>query len=149
MNLRPQKAMAAKVLKVGVTRIWIDPTRLDEVSLAIRRDDIRKLIDMGTIRAKPIQGISRGRARELLAKKQKGLRRKTGSREGSKFASVSRKERWMIQIRALRQHLIKLRERKSITPHVYRQLYKLCKGNRLRTRSQVDAYIKTNKLARK
>ena len=64
MNLRPQKSMAAKVLKVGVSRVWVDPTRLDEVSLAIRRDDIRKLITMGTIKAKPAQGVSRGRARD-------------------------------------------------------------------------------------
>ncbi|MHA2060044.1 MAG: 50S ribosomal protein L19e [Candidatus Ranarchaeia archaeon] len=149
MNLRPQKAMAAKVLKVGVSKIWVDPTRLDEVSLAIRRDDIRKLITMGTIKAKPAQGVSRGRARVLHKKKQKGLRKKTGSREGKKYSIVSRKERWMIQIRALRRHLSKLRERKSITPHVYRQLYGLCKGNRLRTRAQIDSYIEVNKLGRK
>ncbi|MHA1916783.1 MAG: 50S ribosomal protein L19e [Candidatus Ranarchaeia archaeon] len=149
MNLKPQKSLASKILKVGTSRVWIDPTRLDEVSLAIRRDDIRRLITMGTIKALPETGVSRGRFRIIRRKKRRGLRRKSGSREGSKYAKVTRKDRWMIQIRALRRHLRKLRERDTITPNTYRRIYLLCKGNRLKTRAQIDSYITLNKLGRK
>ena len=35
MNLTTQRRLAASILKVGLNRVWIDPERLEEVSLAI------------------------------------------------------------------------------------------------------------------
>ena len=65
MKLSTQKRLAADVLKVGMSRVWIDPDFEDEVSLAITRDDIRRLIDEGAIQKKRTIGVSRGRARHI------------------------------------------------------------------------------------
>ncbi|MBC7219095.1 MAG: 50S ribosomal protein L19e, partial [Hadesarchaea archaeon] len=44
MKLDTKKRLAAKILKVGVNRVWIDPSRLGDVSAAITREDIKRLI---------------------------------------------------------------------------------------------------------
>ena len=99
--------------------------------------------------AKPKVGISRGRARLLHKKKQVRLRRKEGSKKGKKNSVVSRKERWMIKIRAIRKHLRHLRNQEIITPHDYRKLYMLSKGGVFASSRQVDSYITLHKLSRK
>ena len=62
-DLRNQKRMASEILKCGVNRVWIDPTKEDEVQECITRGDIRTAIDSGMIKAKPKSGTSRGRIR--------------------------------------------------------------------------------------
>ena len=77
MQITNQRRMAASILSrregriVGVHRIWIHPDYIDQVSSAVQKDDIRELIDEGVIKARPIQGTSRARARK--AKIQRGL----------------------------------------------------------------------------
>ena len=77
MIISNQKRMAAQILskkegrEVGVHRVWINPDYLDEVSTAVQKADIRQLIEEGLIKARPIKGTSRGRARNVLHKKQK------------------------------------------------------------------------------
>ena len=44
MSLVSQKRLAANILKVGTTRVWVDPEDTDRVSSAITREEIRKLI---------------------------------------------------------------------------------------------------------
>ncbi len=149
MDLRPQRRLAARVLKVGQTRIWIDPNRVDDVAMAIRRDDIRRLVREGAIRRVQAKGISRGRAKLLHQKQKRGLRRGFGSREGSRTATLSRKERWMIRIRAIRRHLKKLRARRVIKPRDYRRLYRLSKGGMFDSIRRVDHYIKEHKMKRR
>ena len=63
MTLMSQKRLAAELLKVGTTRVWVDPEDTDRVSSAITRNEIRKLIHEGSIRKLPEIGISRGRKR--------------------------------------------------------------------------------------
>ena len=64
MNLTTQKKLAAKILKVGVNRVWIDPEHMEEVSRAITRNSIKALINDGVIKAKPVNGISSYRAKK-------------------------------------------------------------------------------------
>ena len=149
MDLKPQKSLAAKILNVGESRVWISPDYLEEVSLAIRRDDIRRLIHEGKITKKPIAGISRSRARVRQEQKRKGLRYKAGSRKGSKYAKISKKTRWMMKIRAIRSHLKQLRSEKTITYNTYRRLYQLSSGGVFRSKTHVDSYIKNQKLKRR
>ena len=149
MNVRSQRKLAARLLKVGQNRIWIDPNRLDDVALAIRRDDIRRLIHEGAIRTLPIQGISRARAKELHEKRRRGLRRGHGSRKGRSTAKVSSKERWMLKIRAIRRHLKSLRARRIIKPRDYRRLYRLAKGGVFPSIRRVDQYITDHNMKRR
>ena len=61
MNLKLQRKMAAKILKCGENRIWIDPTALEDVASAATKEDVRELIESGVIKRKPVKGISRAR----------------------------------------------------------------------------------------
>ena len=141
-----QKRLAAQVLKVGTSRVWIDPTFEDEVALAITKDDIRRLIDEGAIQTKPKKGVSRGRARYRMAQKRKGQRRGPGRKKGKHTAKISRKERWMRKIRPLRKELKRLRAEGRITSKVYRELYRKAKGNAFRNTAHLRTHIAENKL---
>ncbi|MBS7268661.1 MAG: 50S ribosomal protein L19e [Candidatus Freyarchaeota archaeon] len=149
MNLRAQRKIAARLLKVGENKVWIDPDNLDKVSMAIRKEDIRSLIKNKIIRAKDVMGTSRGRARLLAKKKRKGQRRGKGKIRGAKYSRVSRKELWMKKIRPIRRLLKDLRARRVITPSVYRTLYLKAKGGTFRNVAHVKTYIKEQKLTRR
>ncbi|MHA1995227.1 MAG: 50S ribosomal protein L19e [Candidatus Hodarchaeales archaeon] len=133
MNYTPQKKIAAKILGVGVNRVWIDPDVEEDLSLALTREDVRKLIDDHIIRKKPMVGISRGRARLITIQKKRGQRRGHGSRKGKKGARQPGKDLWIAKIRSQRRYLRGLRENKLITPTNYRQLYAKAKGNAYRS----------------
>ena len=149
MSLRSQRRLAASILNVGVNRVWIDPERAEEVEVAITRQEIRKLIHEGAIRAAPEKGQSRARARVLATKKKAGQRRGPGSRKGSKYSRVSRKARWISKIRALRRRLRRLRERRTITVSTYRRLYRKAKGGEFDSIAELERYIAEHRLRRR
>jgi large subunit ribosomal protein L19e len=140
-DLANQKRLAADLLKVGVTRVWMDPDRLEDIATAITREDLRKLIEEGVIRRRAIVGISRGRARERAAKRAKGHRKGPGSREGAAGARSPKKERWMRRIRAQRRVLRAMRDEKAIDAHTYRILYRKAKGGEFRNVAHLKSYI--------
>lgn len=149
MNLSNQKRLAASILNVGVNRVRIDPEMTEEVEMAITREEIRRLIHEGTIRAIPEDGQSRGKARALAAKKSSGMRKGPGSRKGGKHSVVSRKRRWISRIRALRRRLRALKERRVITVSTYRSLYRKAKGGEFRSVADLERYITEQGLRRK
>lgn len=146
MKLSTQKRLAADVLKIGMSRIWIDPVFQDEVSLAITKDDIRRLIDEGAIQKKQVVGVSRGRARHIIAQKRKGQRKGTGHKKGKATAKLSKKERWMHKIRPMRRELSRLRDEGKITRRVYRELYLKAKGNAFRNTAHLKTYISEQRM---
>ncbi|RLF12478.1 MAG: 50S ribosomal protein L19e [Thermoprotei archaeon] len=146
MSLRMVKRLAAEVLGVGVSRVYIDPERAADAMTAITKDDVRRLIDEGVIRPKPVKGTSRARARVRLAKKRKGLRRGEGSREGSVNL---RKRLWVNRVRALRKLLKYMRDRRLISRSTYRRLYRLVKGGVFHSKAHLKTYIKEHGLFRR
>ncbi len=146
MKLSTQKRLAADVMKVGMSRVWIDPEFEDEVSLAITRDDIRRLVDEGAIQKKPVVGVSRGRARYVLRQKRKGQRKGPGTRKGKASTNLSGKERWMMKIRPMRKELKQLRDSGKISRKTYRELYLKAKGNAFRNTAHLKTYISERKL---
>jgi large subunit ribosomal protein L19e len=149
MNLKNQRRLAAAVLSVGVNRVWIDPEGSEDVEAAITRQEIRKLINEGVIKALPEQKSSRGRARVRMAQKKAKRRRGPGRRKGAKYSVVSRKARWMSRIRAQRKRLRSLRERRVITVNTYRSLYMKAKGGEFRSIAELERYITENNLRRR
>ena len=149
MNLSSQRKLASAVLDCGVNRVWIDPDRVDEVSMAITREEIRKLIKDKAIKASPKNSTSRGRARILAEKKKKGRRVGQGSKKGKKYAVVTRKTRWMNRIRAQRRKLTSLRENRIISVSTYRSLYRKAKGGEFRSVAELERYINDNNLRRR
>ena len=148
MKLTTQKRLAADVMKCGQTRVWMDPDFEDEISLAITRDDIRRLVDEGAIQRRPVRGVSRGRARYKLRQKRKGQRSGPGRKKGKATSKLSGKDRWMMKIRPMRKELKKLREDGKITSRVYRELYLKAKGNAFRNTAHLKTYIAERRLSK-
>ncbi|DAC65221.1 TPA: 50S ribosomal protein L19e [Candidatus Thalassarchaeaceae archaeon] len=143
MIISNQKRMAAQILSkkegrtVGIHRVWINPDYLDEVSTAVQKDDIRQLIEDGLIKARPIKGISKGRARKAAEQKAKGRRKGPGSRKGTRNSRDPKKNRWMRLIRAQRRVLKDLRGDETLTPSEYRYYYRKAKGGSYRSVSHM------------
>ena len=141
MNLSVQKRIASELLKCGEGRVWLDPEREAEISRAITREDLRRLIKKGFVKKKQIKGTSRGHARKVAEKKKKGRRRGPGSRKGTRHAILSKKKRWSIKIRAQRKFLRALKESKEVTRSLYRQLYLKAKGGVFRSKAHIQNFI--------
>jgi len=136
-DLSNQRRMAATLLKCGQGRVWIDPSRQEDLADAVTRKDIRGAIKAGVIQRLPIAGTSRGRARKLAEERKKGRHQGPGSRRGSPASRVSKKHRWMRRIRAQRSLLAELRGQKKIPPSVYRSFYQKAKGGMFRSRAHL------------
>ncbi|MFX0025268.1 MAG: 50S ribosomal protein L19e [Candidatus Hermodarchaeota archaeon] len=149
MSLKPQKRMAAEILKCGENRVYFDPYLIDEIQLAITREDIRSLIKEGIIRKKYNKGISKYRKNLHHQKKRKGRARGLGKRKGTKYARSPKKKAWMKRIRPQRRELKKLRDRKLITAAIYRKLYKNAKGGMFNSVAQMNRYIREKELLRR
>lgn len=149
MNLSNQRRLAAAILEVGENRVWFNPEKLGDVETAITRNEIRKLIHEGAIKALPAAETSRGRARVLAVKKRTGRRIGAGTRKGKKTAVISRKDAWISRIRALRNHLSELKEKRVIAVETYRDLYMKAKGGEFRSIAELERHINEQKLRRR
>lgn len=149
MKVDVQRGLAARILKIGVNRVWIDPEREEDVAMAITRNDVRNLIHEGAIKKRYDQGVSRARARLIHEKKKTGKRKGEGSRKGKKTAVISRKQAWILRIRPIRKELQRLRARRLITPTNYRRLYLLAGGGTFRNVAHLTRYISEKKLYRR
>ncbi|MFX1257581.1 MAG: 50S ribosomal protein L19e [Promethearchaeota archaeon] len=149
MNLNAQKRMAAEILKCGENRVYLDPYLIEDIKMAITREDIRNLIKEGIIRKRYKKGISKYRKNVRHERKKKGLGRGLGKRKGAKKARTPKKRFWIKRIRPQRRELKKLRDRKLITPATYRKLYKNAKGGMFNSVSQMNRYIKDKELIRR
>ncbi len=127
-TLGPQKRMAAQILKAGETRVWMDSKSSEDISEAVTRDDIRKLIKRNMIQKRQKKGNSRGRFRKAKAQRSKGRRKGPGSRKGTRNARLPRKTRWVKSIRAMRNVLKEMRDSGKISRKDYRVYYQRIKG---------------------
>ena len=130
-TLRLQKRLAASILKVGQSRVWLDPERLDDIKSAITRADIRRLIKEGAIKALPPK-IKKPKEKK---KRRKGPGRRKGSRKAGKDESIK-------TVRALRKFLKELRDSGKITRRQYRELYLKVKGGMFRSRAHLKLYLR-------
>ncbi|WP_435162410.1 50S ribosomal protein L19e [Halorubrum sp. SY-15] len=143
-DLSAQKRLAADELDVGEGRVWLDPDAQEAIADAITREDIRDLIDQGTIRAKDAKTNSRGRARERAAKRSYGHRRGAGSRKGKAGARQNTKDDWKARIRAQRARLKELRDDEDVLDRTeYRELYNKASGGEFEDVARLEAYIQT------
>jgi large subunit ribosomal protein L19e len=131
-----QKKIAAKVLKCGENRIWLDPTN-DKIKTAITRNDIRRFIKEGFIKKEP--------EKKRLAPREKS-QQKTGSIKGAIGARESKKSRWLKTVRPQRRMLKQLKKENKLSPKAYRTTYKLIKGNYFRSKAHMMTHMKDKKL---
>lgn len=146
MKLKTQKRIAADILKVGINRVKFDSEKLSEIKEAITKSDIRGLIKQGSIKSKPYQSQSRGRARKLLVQKRKGRRKGPGSRKGKKTARLSTKDTWMKKIRLQRKFLRLLKSKNLLIPKNYRNLILKAKGGFFRSKRHIKLFIEEHNM---
>jgi large subunit ribosomal protein L19e len=142
-KLEFQKRLAAAIMKIGKSRVWISPEKekQKEIKSAITRADVKKFISKGDIKEKP-EKIKRPREKK---KKRKG----PGSRKGSKYARLPRKRRWINTVRPLRRMLKELKDEGKIDNSTYRKLYMLVKGGQFRSRSHMRIYMEQHGMIKK
>jgi len=133
-GLTQQKRMASEILKVGESRVWINPDHLEDVKNAITRADIRKMVNHDYIKAK--------NEKIKMPKVKKKTRQGHGSRKGSKGARLPKKEKWMNTVRPLRKMLKELKDQNKVDLKTYRKLYSQIKSGTFRSRSHFKVYLK-------
>jgi large subunit ribosomal protein L19e len=140
-NLKFQRRIAAKILKVGENRIWLDLTKREEIEKAVTRADIKKLIEKKIIKALP----------EKLKKPRERKKRKSapGSKKGGKYSTIEKKRKWILTIRPLRKMLKELRDSGQIDRKTYRKLYLLVKGGMFRSRAHLKTYLEQKGILKK
>ena len=134
-GLSLQKRLAASVLKVGQSRVVMDPDHFEDIKNAITRADIRKMINHGYIKVKK----TKVKKPDLYKKKRK---KGPGRRKGTKGAKVTKKRNWINTIRPLRRMLKDLRDKETIDSRTYRNTYMLIKSGMFRSRSHLKLYLK-------
>ncbi len=149
MDLRNQKRLAAQLLDVGITRVRLDPARLDDIKEALTKADIRSLINDSAIYAAHMTGVSRGRARKTAIQKRKGRRKGPGSRKGKHGARVPRKQQWVRSIRVQRRFIKILKTRGLVSNKAYRKLYNMSKSGMFRSKRHIKLFIDEQKMIRK
>lgn len=136
-----QKRLAAKVLKVGKSRVWLDPKKMKDIEKAITRIDIKKLIKQNSIRVLP----EKLHVRKLVKKERLGR----GRKKGSKYAKLSKKDRWMATVRPLRRMLKELKTSQEIDNPTYKKMRGLVKGGMFRSRTHLRLYLEQHGLMKK
>lgn len=144
--MRLARRLAAEIMGVGESRVWIDPERLEDVATAISREDVKRLIHDGVILKRPAATPSRGRVRIRHLKKKRGRRRGYGSRKGKRF---DEKDIWIAHVRAQRRFIRMLRDKGYMDSKTYRRLYRLIKGGMFRSLSHLKLYIDEHGLVKK
>lgn len=134
MNL--QRKIAAKVLKCGENRVWIDPANV-KVKQAITRGDVRRFIKEGIIKKLP----EKKRAQHKYFRQQR-----RGSIKGAFGGRENKKVNWLKIVRPQRRLLKDLKTKNQLKPHAYRVVYKLVKGNFFRSKAHLMGYLKEKDL---
>jgi len=143
MESAKAKQLAARILKIGVGRIYIDPINVSKVAEAMTKDDIRSLIAERIIKKRPSKEQSMGRARIQQVKKDKGRGRGKGNRAGTKKTRTRQRLSWIGRVRSQRRTL---KELKTANPEAvnnlgYSKLYKMVKGNYFRGKKHLVDYV--------
>lgn len=146
MTQKTIRRLAADVLNVGESRIWLDPNQGSRINEALTRDDVRKLISEGVVKAFPSRGVSRQGARERQEGRRVGRRRGHGSRKGSVKARTGEKEVWIAKVRAQRRLIKSLKADGELTGPNFRKAYMLVKGSTFKGMNALKVYLKENQL---
>lgn len=133
--------MAAEVMDVGKSRVWINPDEQEKISEAITRKDIRNLVESGAIQKKDVEGNSNARSKEIKKQKKKGRRKGHGKRQGKKTARKDSKEKWIEGIRAIRNRLKEMKEEDEVTNDEYWKLYDMAKGGFFRDTKHLENHV--------
>ncbi len=129
MKFETQKRIASELLNFGKGKIWLDPSRLEDIEKAITRQDIRELIKEKAIRLKKTK-----RKEKEKEKRIKGL--------GHTKKKVKKKKQHYVKlIRKLRRYIFWLEKNKKISREEYYKLRKLSKAGIFKNLRMLKEYL--------
>lgn len=143
-NVRTQKRIAAEVLNIGKSRVWVNPDAAVDVAQAMTRDDIREIVKQGLIQEKPAKKQTRAKAKKNVVLKRKRKGGGHGKRRGTAGGRKSSKTKWMEKVRAQRRVLKKLKDEEKMEAGNYRKYYLRIKGGNYATIKQLKESMKTD-----
>lgn len=132
-GLSLQRKLASRILKVGKSRVWIDPEHISDVKNSITAADVRKMISHGYIKA------TKGKVK--FPKEQKKKKRSPGRTRGKAGAIYNKKRRWINTVRPLRKMLKGLKAEGKIDQETYKKTYLLIKGGSFRSRAHLKLHL--------
>jgi large subunit ribosomal protein L19e len=132
-----KKRLAARVLKTGKSRVWLNPDNKKEVKEAITAADMRFLVRKGIIKKLP---------EKKTISINKNKRKETGRRKGGSNSRLESKTKWILKIRGLRSELKSLREKGLIEKPVYNKLYRKASGGFFRDKSHLKNFLEREEL---
>ncbi len=126
MTIKFVKRVAAQISERGVNSVRINPSSLEGINKAMTREDVRKLIENGSIVfTKEKHNLSLA-SKELRKRRNKGRSRGPGRRKGTRKARQSLT--WIKRARSQRLMLKKLRAMGKIDRQQFNKYYMLSKG---------------------
>lgn len=135
-----KKRLAARVLKVGQSRVWFDPAQKKDIDEAITAQDFRNLAEK-----KAVKKLPEKKNLSIHKKEKKG----TGRRKGGAYSRLDKKRRWIIKIRGLRAELKKMLDEGKLEKGDYKDLYNKSGGGFFRNKAHLNTYIERNELLKK
>ena len=141
MDDKQARRMAAEILKVGKTKVYINPEERAKIKEAMTKEDLRQLIKDRVIKKRQDNLQSRSRARILLEKKRKGRKKGQGKRTGKKNARAKRKENWIKNVRAQRRTLKEMKDSGVALKKPARKIYLMIKGGFFKGKKYVQALV--------
>jgi large subunit ribosomal protein L19e len=145
MTIRLTKRIAADILNRGVSSIRIKSAGTENADKAITREDVRRLISEGNVYAQKEKHNVSYYAKELHEKRAQGRRRGSGRKKGT--AKARRSIEWTKKVRSQRRVLIALKDDKTINNELYKQFYKLVRGNTFVSKASLLSHIKSKGVA--
>ncbi len=130
MNLKKQRELASRTLKVGKERILFVESRLEEIKEAITKQDIRELHANGAILVKEVSG------RKTLQRKRK--RRTPGN---IKKKVKNRKRKYVLLTRKLRGYVSELKKQGRLSREEVKEIRKRIRNKLFRSKAHLRDYI--------
>jgi large subunit ribosomal protein L19e len=140
MSIKLTKRLAAEMLDRGVSSIRVREKGLEDAQKAITREDVRKLIKDGNVYAQKEMPNTSTHSKILHEKRAKGRRRGTGSKHGSTRSRQS--VEYKKKIRGQRRVLAALKSDNTINNELYKQFYRLVRGNIFPSKASLLSHIK-------
>ncbi|MAG38432.1 hypothetical protein CMI45_03550 [Candidatus Pacearchaeota archaeon] len=135
MKLENKKALIARTLNVGKSRVVLNLSRLTELKEAITKQDVKDLLSDGAITVKEVKG------------RKKVVKRKTRRRLGSIKQKVNKRKQTYVKLtRKLRTHLKILKDQEKISKDSVRDLRKQIRASEFRSLAHLKERIKEQDL---
>ncbi|MDO8633948.1 MAG: 50S ribosomal protein L19e [archaeon] len=137
MNALKARKVAARLLKRGESKVWIDPTASARVKEAITKEDVRAMIADGIIKKRKDDE----KTNPIRAGRKKRGKTGPGKKRGTAKARSQERKKWIKGVRAQRKKLVELREKKVNFKVPYRKVYRMVKGGFFKGKKYVESFV--------